>query len=517
MSRFTTYILFSIILALLVSCSNYSVRNADPVDALPIIFPDYTGITIPPNIAPLNFLIEEEGTEYLAVFTRNNKKEFSVGSGTQEIIIPINKWKKLLKSSKGKTIGIEIYTKDSKEGWKKYKTIENRVSNDPIDPYIAYRKINPALILWEDMAIMQRDLEKFSEYTVISNQNTEKNCIHCHTFHNRDPHSMILHMRRSPSGTLIKTKEKNLWLTTSTKYTLSSFVYPAWHPNGQYIAFSTNKIHQNFYGKGNRYHHVRDDASDIVIYDIRNNEVFTCPEIASNDFENVPAWSPDGKYLYYIQAQHKYKYMHDSLQKYDLFRIGFDPENKKWGSPEMLVSSEETDRSVSFPQVSPDGKYVLFCMADYGYFTINNSSSDLYTLEIDTRELTRPDVNSNLTESFPSWSGNGRWMMFTSKRYDGMFTLPFFSYFDSSGIAHKPFVIPLKNPASYKTRLTNMNRPVFLAGKIEYTQKELLETAYQEPEQVVFDTIHVDIDALAGATMITGSSVDETNTLYKKN
>lgn len=518
MNLIKSYSIFTIITSiLLVSCNNYSFKEIENIDALPEIFPDYTNIVIPPNIAPLNFIIKEDASRYLVKFNSDYQFVFSIKSKTPEIEIPMNKWRELMENSIGGKIRIEIFVRDSNNIWKSFKSIENMISKDSIDPYIAYRRINTGMILWDDMAIVQRNLQGFNESDIISNQNTKNSCIHCHTFQNRDPNKMILQMRRSPSGTLIKTKEKTLWLSTKTPYTLSAFVYPAWHPNGRLIAFSTNKIHQNFFGHGSRNNHVRDDASDIVIYDIFNNIVFTTPDIATNDFENLPAWSPDGKYLYYIKADQKFKYLPDSLEKYDLMRIMFDQESKEWGKPEMLVSSEKTGLSISFPQVSPDGKYVIFCMADYGYFTINNTSSDLYILDIVNNTITKLPVNSSQTESFPSWSDNGRWILFASKSFDGMFTLPFFSYIDSTGTAHKPFVIPFKDPSAYLTRMTNMNRPVFLIGKVNYTQQELLEIAYSSTEEVVFDSINVDINAIAGATANKNSLDDETSTLYKNN
>ena len=510
--------IISLILVLFIaSCNRPSVNNSENSNNLPEIFPDYTDLVLPPNIAPLNFTIQEKGKKYFVEFSGDNKQRFSISTKSKDIMIPIKKWKKLLANNISNSIQTNIFILQENNIWKRYSTIENKIASDSIDPFIVYRRINPGMILWDDMAIVQRSLETFYESDIISNQNTENNCIHCHTFQNRDPENMILHMRRSPSGTLIKTKEKTLWLTTKTEYTLSSFAYPAWHPQGQYIAFSTNKIHQNFFGHGNRINHVRDDASDIVVYDIVKNEVFTDPQIASRDFENLPAWSPDGRYLYYIQCSHDFKHQPDSIEKYDLMRIEFDVENHSWGKPEMLVSSKETGMSVSFPQVSPDGQTVLFCLADYGYFTINNFTSNLYLLDLGTGKMSILQVNSDQSESFPSWSGNGRWILFSSKRYDGMITFPFLSYIDSTGTAHKPFVVPLKNPRSYNTRLTNFNRPVFISDKIKLTQKEIVGIAYRTTGNVVFDSLHVDLDALAGATVKKDASVDEVRTLYKKN
>jgi hypothetical protein len=486
---------------LLFSCmgstpSKYLETNTDAV-----IFPDYTNIMIPFNIAPLNFMIKLDGTKFRVDFIPENKDGFSVVSNTTTIRIPLKKWKKFLASNAGQTIQFNIYVKNREGNWEKYKPIINMVSTDRIDPYIVYRRINACLVFWENMDIVQRSLEDFIESDIISNQNTGKNCMHCHSFRERDPETFLLHMRGVPGGTLIKNKDKTLWLNTKTKHTLSAFVYPAWHPGGRYIAFSTNKIHQSFYGHGDRTNHIRDDASDIVVYDMDSNLVFTTPKLATYDFENLPAWSPDGKYLYYIRTKHENKFLPDTLEKFDLMRIAFNAGTREWGEPEMLVSSEQTGLSASFPQVSPDGKFIIFCMADYGYFDICNSSSDLYLYDLQKSNFAKLPVNSSVTESFPNWSDNGRWIMFTTKRIDHVYTVPHFAYVDSTGHAYKPFPLPLENPEAYFTRLTNYNRPVFVEGKVSISQNTLEQIAYSKPGNVVFDSLRVDLNAISGATV----------------
>lgn len=465
------------------------------------IFPDYTEITIPMNIAPLNFLIRESGKKYQVNFISENKEySFRITSKDSIINIPQKKWKKLMESSIDQSYQVYINIKKMKGNWISMNPITNKVSSRIIDPYITYRRINPGLIFWENMAIVQRSLEDYSESDIISNQNSEKNCMHCHTFRDRDPETFMLHARSTPSGTLIKTNDKTLWLNTKTPYTLSGFVYPSWHPSGRYIAYSTNKIHQNFFGSGDRINHVRDKASDLIIYDIETNMVFTSPEIATADFENIPAWAPEGDYLYFIRSPHRFKYLPDSAEKYDLLRIHFNPGTQELGTAETILKTEETGLSISFPQVSPNGKYLIFCMADYGYFNINNTSSDLYLMDIETKEYNKLAVNSEKTESWPSWSDNSSWIMFTSKRIDGMLTVPHFSFVDSLGVAHKPFPLPFKNPESYFSRITNINRPVFVKGKVNFSEDELQQIIHSPTQDVVFDSLGVDLDALSGAT-----------------
>ena len=52
--------IWTLIVALLVSCTE-SVNNAEKVDRLPDIYPDYIGVTIPAGIAPMDFNVEENG------------------------------------------------------------------------------------------------------------------------------------------------------------------------------------------------------------------------------------------------------------------------------------------------------------------------------------------------------------------------------------------------------------------------------------------------------------------------
>jgi len=498
----------------MVSCTPGK-RERTIQNTAPTIFPDYSGIIIPKNIAPLNFRINHQGIKYCIIFGSRDEENFKIVSKKADIRIPEKKWRKLLTKNAGNFITISLCVKTNEGIWECYKPIQNKISSDRIDPYIAFRRINAGMIFWEDMAIVQRNLENFCESDIISNQNTGNNCMNCHTFRNRDPESFMLHIRGVPGGTLITNKNKTLWLNTKTPYTLSPFVYPAWHPNGRYIAFSTNKIHQNFFGTGHRNNHVRDDASDLVVYDIDSNLAFTDPKIATLDFENMPAWSPDGRFLYYLRSKYEHKLMPDTSEMYDLMRIPFDPDTRKLGSPEMILSSDETGLSISFPQLSPDGNFLVFCMADYGYFNINNTSSDLYLMNLSDMSYSKLDINSDKTESFPNWSDNSRWLMFASKRIDGMYTLPHFAYVDSTGKVSKPFPLPMKDPEAYFTRLTNFNRPAFIKGKVTLTQNELLKIVYSKNRDVIFDTLNVDIDALTRAT-ITNPTTPETSLPYMR-
>ena len=138
---------------------------------------------------------------------------------------------------------------------------------------------------------------------------------------------------------------------------------------------------------------------------------------------------------------------------------------------------------------------------DYGYFSINNPESDVYFYNKKTGEITVPGINSDFTESYPSWSRNGSWLMFVSKREDGIFSQVWFSHIDENGIAAKPFVMPQKNPDFYKDYLYNFNRPEFISGKVNWNPRKLFAIARKGAESSSFNE-DASVSITSGATVM---------------
>ncbi len=475
--------------------------HAEQNDKYPDIFPDYMGIVVPVNIAPLNFKVNERAKSYLVVFSNTEGKKIVMRSDNAKISIPPGKWRRFLKAGVNQDYKVEIWARGNDKKWIKYKPWSNHIAGDRIDPYIAFRHINAGYILWEKMGIYQRNLENYRQTPILLNDRTDRNCMHCHTFCDRDPGKMLLHMRRPPSGTLLYNNGEVQFLNTGTKYTMSACVYPSWHPDGNLIAFSVNIIYQKFHAAGKFINSVNDAASDIVVYDIGKNMITTTPGLSTKSLENLPAWSHDGSYLYYISCSGADKQTPESEIKYDLLRIAYDNAHNTWGQTDTLITARETGKSISFPELSPDGKYLIFCMSDYGYFTVFSPTSDLYLMNLDSMKYSKLPVNSETVESFHSWSSNSKWFLFVSKRLDGLYSRVFFSYLDSTGTASKPFLLPQRDPDYYQAHFLNFNRPVFIKDKVTISADRLTKAAYAGKKDVTFDP-DVDIDALSGATRI---------------
>jgi hypothetical protein len=117
----------------LYSCNNSPRGDIKLSELIPKLDPDYSDITIPPNIAPLNFSIKEKGNAYFARFSSVNGTEIELTSGNGKIQIPESKWRKMLQNNTGKNIKIDIYSRDDEGKWLKFKTITNKVASEPID------------------------------------------------------------------------------------------------------------------------------------------------------------------------------------------------------------------------------------------------------------------------------------------------------------------------------------------------------------------------------------------------
>ena len=222
--------------------------------------------------------------------------------------------------------------------------------------------------------------------------------------------------------------------------------------------YSANDIFQFFHAVG-EVREVFDSESDLATYHVDSNRVDTSPDISRPDrLETFPTWSPNGRSLYFCAADPLPQEQHKQM-RYDLMRIDYDPDSGDWGELEAVLLSEETGMSITEPRVSPDGKWVLFCMSDYGCFPVYQSSSDLYLLNLETREYHPLAVNSPRSESWHCWSANSRWIAFASKRRDGVFGRIYFSYIDESGHAHRPLLLPQEDPTLYDRLITTYSVP----------------------------------------------------------
>jgi hypothetical protein len=458
----------------LLACVAHS-NGASAVSRPPVIKPDYAGIVIPPNIAPLNFVVEEQGIRFQAEFTSSKGKSIVVSSRSPQIRVPLRAWQALLRENAGQILRIGVRAQQADGQWTEFSTITNEISLDKIDGYLAYRRLHPQFTLFGcgTIGIFQRNLENFEESPILElKDRTEQkgHCINCHTFLNRNPDTFTLHLRGAEGKAMLLVKDGKV-----EKVDLTAG-YMSWHPSGKLIAFTRSKLSLFFHSVGET-RDVYDASSDLGIYRVDSNTLVSPPSISLPDRqENWPQWSADGRFLYFCSTAGAPLERFREI-RYDLNRVSYDIETDTWGQPETLLTAAETGRSLVEPRPSPDGNFLLFTMGDYGHFPIYQTNSVNCIMDLRTRQYRKMDINSGQGETWHCWSSNGRWMVVSSKRLNRFLTRPFFAHIDENGNSGKPFVLPQEDPEFYDTFLKTYNVPEFVTGPVSGHFRQLFNAA----------------------------------------
>ena len=404
-----------------------------PSPSYPEIFPDYIGVTVPETMTDLPFRMADGRR-----MTRRTERRGDT------LFISVNAWEK------GSSEGVA------------YAPFPVYVSRDDIDPYLAYRLIEPGYEGWKDMGLYSRELASFKEKAIVHNSATGGGCVNCHAFAGGNPDRMMFHARGKGGGTVFKDSRGLRILNLATVGPLRQGTYPAWHPGGRYLAFSSNSTQQSFPVTGSQPIEVYDHFSDILLMDTETDSIVTYPPLfGQEEMETFPAWSPDGSMLYYCSAPQIDDVAGNRAQvRYSLKAVNF-ADGAFCGEPWTVFSSDTL--SVSFPRVYD--KWLIFTASAYGTFPIWHKEADLWLMDLEDGSVRRLDeLNSDDTDSYHSWSGNGKWIVFSSRRTDGRYTRLYLSHFDGNGRFSKPFLLPQKDPGHNTLRLKSYNVPEFVKG-----------------------------------------------------
>ena len=434
------------------------------VVAEPEIYPDYKGVTVPLGIAPLDFTMADSLVSSVDVSVSGPSGSLC-SRGRSYTRFPIRRWHRLLKASAGQTLRVTVRAKRGGE-WTTYKPFSINVSEDPSDYGLVYRKLAPGYISYSKMGIYERDLSSFRERALIENTSFS-GCVNCHTSNRANPDEFSLHIRGARGATLLRANGAMDAYETKTDSTSGFCVYPYWHPSGKYIAYSINTTRQAFHEGPDKIIEVFDHESDLGVYDVDNGRLLLPPSLKGDQrWETFPAFSADGKTLFFCAATPRP--IPDSLAaiRYNLLKTDFDPSTGAVGSVIVTVINAESDgKSVSFPRPSYDGKYLMYTLSDYGNFSIWHHEADLWLFDMETGE-SRPldEVNSEDTESFHNWDSSSRWFVFSSRRDDGLHTRLYLCHINGNGVCDKPFMLPQRDPGRYYNSLfLSFNAPEFVA------------------------------------------------------
>lgn len=400
-------------------------ESVQPADRLLVLYPEYQDVTIPYNVAPLNFLVRNEGVDAVCVSVKGASDSLEINARGNKAVFPLKAWRALLEAEKGHTLEVTV-TARTDGRWLRYPSFAWQVVADKLDAYVSYRLIEPGYEVWNALQIRERCIENFEERILADNSQTDGKCMNCHVHGGNSGNLSMFHLRGEGAGTVLNRDGKLRKLALKNEQMISAAVYGDFHPDGRYGVFSSNVI--------------------------------------------IPTFSADGKWIYYCSAPTVP--LPDSVQqlRYSLCRIAFDANHGAWGDRvDTLWNARLEKGSVCHPKASPDGRYLLYTVADYGTFPIWHRETELQLMDLQTGAIdSLPMVNSSRSDTYHSWSSGSRWFAFASKRGDGQYGRVYFAYLDAEGKAHKPFVLPQSDPEKDDLTLKSYNIPDLSATPVPF-------------------------------------------------
>lgn len=461
--------------------------NPERVDALPAIYPDYIGVTIPAGIAPLNFNFADEDIEAMDVTARGTKGG-ELHSYGEEADFDIDDWHELTRQNRGGKITFTVCVEKAGR-WLQYRDFDILVSDTPLDDWgLTYRRIKPGYEVGGDIGIYQRDIHSFDEYAILTETAVPGRCFNCHTANRTNPNRLTMQMRGEGGGTMVQRDGRQTWLETKTDSTKAAGSYSYWHPQGDYVALAVNSVHQSFFtGTGQRIE-VYHQFSDVEVLDTRTNELILSPLLRTDDLEIFPAFSADGKYIYYSTSKACRVPAEYEKVKCSLCRIAFDAEMGRFGeSVDTLLNGPVTDKSYVLARPSYDGRWLMYCVSSRGNFPVCQNDADLWLMDLSTGEhRDLKELNTPQSESYHNWSENSRWIVFSSKREDGMYTKLYLASIDNEGRVSKPFLLPQRHPRKfYREMMDAYNCPDFTKTKVELDAHETYRQVFENQREKV--------------------------------
>lgn len=202
-------------------------------------------------------------------------------------------------------------------------------------------------------------------------------------------------------------------------------IYYAWSPDGNKLAFS-------------------DSVGDIYVLDMETKQI-TPLEGASEPqlTETMPAWSPDGSTIAFVRSSAPLDIGGSSLTgPADIYVVP-----ASGGTPKPLPGASGNGMNY-YPAYSPDGKWLAFTRHTTGSQSYAAPEAEIYLVPAQGGQPIRLEANDaadgtplkNVSNAWPTWSKDGKWLAFNSKRKDPFYDI-FVTRIETNG--HSSEAIPL--------------------------------------------------------------------------
>ena len=462
-------------------------REREPAATLCISYPP-NGAVFPPNLCapfvewddPVNDLwqvqIEIEGVKDVWRHTAEKPRWR----------IPNDLWRVVRQQAVGRDASIQVLgllRSGARPSVQASQPVRVRVSADPADDCIVYRLVELPFSTRSSPDTFARHISSFETRPFILGR--RRYCFNCHMFSSQSGRAgkvtlQCRYMVPEPCPLRVyfgvyDIGEQRGW-KVKLPFGIQMTTFTAWSPDGARLAISANQQIEAVAPVVSETQNVHLPTSDIAIYDVAASRAYLLPGASSPDRLAVyPRWTPDGQSLVFCDAPSGPNT--GERAKFSLLVVPFN--DGQGGTAKPIAAAGENGRSNYYPRFSPDGKWLSFCQSDGG--SLIKSSSDIWLMSGSLEGPARP-LGCNVpyaADSWHSWSSNSRWLVFASKRDDGLYARLYLTHVDDTGHASPAVRLPVNDRPS-----ASFNIPEFMAEWPQVQEREL------------FDAIRVERDAL---------------------
>jgi len=395
--------------------------------------------------------------------------------------IPDDVWAKLTNTYRNGTVHLAVKGVKRSGLWGKgraavhrSKVVTFRISKDRADNAVVYRLVDPPFVNKKTPDMFVRDIRQREPRLFLDARRTY--CLNCHTFSSKTGVTGKLGLQVRYGGKAatphpvyfaVYDIDRRHGRKTILPFEVQMTTFMAWSPDEAKLAFSANQKITAFNPIVFETQSVGQPTSDIAVYDVDGADVRLLEGAADPDvLEIYPYWTPDGKSIVYSSAPAG---KHPRATQFDLRVIDYN--DGRGGKSRPVNGASGNGKSHYYARFSPDGRWMTFVQSNYG--SLIKASSDLWIMpgSMDGRARALECNVPHAADSWHSWSSNSRWIVFATKRDDGVFARLYMTHIDDEGKASPAVRLPLENP---HVRMS-FNIPEFVANVPPIEERRLFE------------------------------------------
>jgi hypothetical protein len=445
----------------------------------------YDGAAFPPNIAPSRISWEDQtdNTWMVCVRAKGWSSSLQVVTREKEWRPSADIWKAIKQDAGDGWVDVEVRGCSVLDGKRLGEgvyvdRIKFRISRYPADPCVVFRMVTPLFHGLKTPDICYQEIGSLHAKMFLPGKN--QYCTNCHSFPaNPSLPAKDVNLAIAVREQLVPGKNRRMlglydFATRAGKTMNVNSYFMCWSPDGSKVAVTgghevlvrpmVTLETQQFYVL----------LADIVIVDTRTLEAAPLPGASEPEYmESFPTWSPDGKTIVFARAR-ELSFYEFSERKYDLYQVSYN--DGAGGKATPVPGASQNGMSNFAPRYSPDGKWIVFNQAEWG--SLVAPSAHLWILSTEEGAVPRKlECNCDAAmDSHHSWSSNSRWLLFASKRDDGIFARLYLSEIDEAGHAAPPVELPTEDDT-----MMSYNVPESLRFQPEIDADDILaKTTYRK-------------------------------------